>query len=233
MTIETAFVCPYPDCVHQFSADESQLDKRGHLQGECPSCQRLAAFRTPEALDIIEREFQKKVRSDSLKGGPDRAPDYIANRSVVVEDVRSLWNVGSMFRTSDGAGFEHMHLCGITGAPPRKEIAKVSLGAEHTVSWEYFKNPIEAVRHLRDSGVYILGLEKTAESVPLSQHLADAALGTPMSMIVGNEVSGLSPQMLALCDVVCHLPMRGMKESLNVAVAYGIASYAVAAYFDS
>jgi tRNA G18 (ribose-2'-O)-methylase SpoU len=156
-----------------------------------------------------------------------RDQGFVPQLSVVVEDVRSLWNVGSIFRTADGAAFQHIFLCGITGAPPRREIEKVSLGAEKNISWQYVVNPLTALESLRLGGVQVMGLERTDESITLKEALSSEQVHRPLSLVVGNEVSGLSPQALSLCDLVCHLPMRGMKESLNVAVAYGVAAYMI------
>lgn len=180
-----------------------------------------------EALVVIEREYEKRKERGTLSGGPKRDESFITQFSVLVEDVRSLWNVGSIFRTSDGARFEQIYLCGITGAPPRREIEKVSLGAEQNVLWQYHVNPLVPLLKLKKANVQLIGLEKTSDSRLLSQVLAEGLVRTPLCLCVGNEVSGLSPQVLSCCDPVCHLPMRGMKESLNVAVAYGIAAYMI------
>lgn len=221
-------ICPYPDCLLEFEFPDDSLDKRGHFIGDCVHCARPAAFRSLEANEIIVREFEKRKRKDALRGGPERGDDWFANRSVLVEDVRSLWNVGSIFRTADGAGFEHVFLTGITGSPPRKEIEKVSLGAEQVISWDYESNPVTVLSRLKANGVQIVGLEKNDVSSLLSSVISENKIHQPMCLVVGNEVSGLSPQVLSICDLICHLPMRGMKESLNVAVAYGVAAYMIA-----
>lgn len=224
-------ICPNLDCGKELEIevpDGVQLsDKRGHHHGQCPHCGQVAAFRSTEARAIIEREYEKKVRQGHLKGGPERAADFVADLSVLVEDVRSLWNVGSIFRSSDGSGFQHIYLSGISGSPPRKEIEKVSLGAEQNISWEYHMNPLAAIKDVKAKGIQIIGLEKTKDSVLLTDALEQKKIRTPMCLIVGNEVSGLSPQLLDVCELVCHLPMRGKKESLNVAVAFGIAAYLI------
>lgn len=151
--------------------------------------------------------------------------------TVLVEDVRSLWNVGSIFRSADGAGWTRLILSGITGCPPRKEIAKTSLGAEDHLLWKYYLSAVDVLPQLKSAGVLIVGLERNLDSIDLSKAVADGRLRTPLCLVVGNEVTGLSAESLDLCDVVCHLPMRGFKESLNVAVAYGIASYTLASAF--
>ncbi|MDZ4832454.1 MAG: TrmH family RNA methyltransferase [Candidatus Melainabacteria bacterium] len=225
-------ICPYPECSLEFDFPDESLDKRGHFVGDCVHCLKPAAFRNLEAYEIINREFEKRQRQEALSGGPERASDWVAARTVLVEDVRSLWNVGSIFRTADGAGFEHVSLSGITGSPPRKEIEKVSLGAEQVISWDYERNPMVVLNRLKAQNMQIVGLEKNDSSILLSDALMEERIRQPMCLVVGNEVSGLSPQVLSLCELTCHLPMRGMKESLNVAVAYGIAAYMIAQSLD-
>jgi tRNA G18 (ribose-2'-O)-methylase SpoU len=154
--------------------------------------------------------------------------------AACLDDIRSLWNVGSIFRSADGAGFDTLFLCGITGTPPRKEIAKTSLGAEEHVQWHYFGFTAELLPLLRQQGFMIVGLEfveeagEQAGSMSLKQALAERKLAKPLCLVVGNEVLGVSGEALSHCDLVCHLPMRGFKESLNVAVAFGIAAYEIA-----
>jgi tRNA G18 (ribose-2'-O)-methylase SpoU len=156
------------------------------------------------------------------------APDLvepIGPLSAIIEDIRSLMNVGSIFRTADAAGISQLYLCGITGCPPRKEIAKTSLGAENSVNWEYLAHPLDIISTLKRRGVTILALEKTEHSKPLPDLLAEGVISKPLCFVVGNEITGVSPEVLANCDHVCHLPMKGCKESLNVSVAFGIAAY--------
>lgn len=202
-------------------------DKRNHFYGRCPVCGLEAKFRSMEALQSIEVAYRKKLENGSVEGGPTLSEerDRCPRLSVLVEDVRSLWNIGSLFRTADGAGFERIFLTGICGTPPRKEIEKVSLGAENTVSWKYELNPLVALKQLSQSGVFILGLEVTEDSLLLTDAIKSDELKVPLCLVLGNEVSGLSPQVINACDRICHLPMKGMKESLNVAVAFGIAAY--------
>ncbi len=143
--------------------------------------------------------------------------------SVVLENIRSLWNVGSIFRTSDAAGVEEIVLAGYTGRPPREEIAKTALGAERVVPWREAATALEAARELRGRGYSIVALEKTETSVPL----AKAAITFPCALVLGNEVAGLTEEVVRAADVVCHLPMHGLKSSLNVAEAAGVALYEI------
>jgi tRNA G18 (ribose-2'-O)-methylase SpoU len=176
---------------------------------------------------VEQQKRQLFAASEAAHGGLIEPPHQIAPFMVLLENVRSLWNVGSILRTSDAAGFKKVYLTGITGCPPRKEIAKTSLGAENYISWHYFAESGEILRALKENGVSIVGLEYTEDSVSLSTALGLGRLKTPLCLIVGNEESGILPETLEYCDLVCHLPMRGTKTSLNVAVAYGIAAYAI------
>lgn len=225
-------VCPYPDCLApvDLEAEEEVVNKRGHWLASCPACKMTATFREKEAIEKMEASYERRKEANITEGGPD--PLNLASLSVLVEDVRSLWNVGSIFRTADGAGFSSVYLSGISGSPPRKEIEKVSLGAEKTVSWKYKVNPLDFILDLKANGVQILGLERNDESTLLTEAIARNALIKPLCLVVGNEVSGLSPQVMRYCDILCHLPMKGHKESLNVAVAFGIAAYLVSDSFD-
>ena len=141
--------------------------------------------------------------------------------TAVINDVRSLYNVGSIFRTADGAGLEKIWLCGITGIPPSGMISKTALGAENSVPWEYSRDILSVVRGLKDSGYCIVLLEQTVQSIPFQEFMPDR----PICLIVGNEVTGISDELLKLCDQALEIEMHGIKNSLNVAVAFGIAAY--------
>ncbi len=139
----------------------------------------------------------------------------------ILENLRSLWNVGSIFRSADGAGIERLLLCGFTGHPPRKEISKTALGAETAVDWEYWSSAAQACQFLREEGYEVLALETGSQS----RILSEIEIPSRVAFVVGNEVEGISPETLAACDGRIRLPMLGQKDSLNVAVAFGIASY--------
>lgn len=145
------------------------------------------------------------------------------NRETVVllENIRSLHNVGSIFRTSDGAGVDMVYLTGYTGTPPRVQIDKVALGAEKHIPWKHYKRPINAVRNLKKKGFQILALETGENSADLFEYQPK----WPVCLMVGNEVEGLSPQLLQEADAILRLPMHGIKESLNVSCAFSIAAY--------
>ncbi len=155
----------------------------------------------------------------------NRAPWPQENPAVVgvLVDIRSLYNVGAIFRAADGAGVGGLVLCGITPVPPRNEIRKSALGAEESVPWRQEQEVGQALAWLRERGYTLIALEKNAQST----ELYTLELPEKIALIVGNEYWGLPEEVLTTCDVVCHLPMRGRKISLNVSVAFGIAAYEV------
>ncbi len=140
---------------------------------------------------------------------------------VLAHNIRSLHNVGSIFRTCDGAGVGKLYLTGYTGVPPRKEITKTALGADESAAWEFHKDPVSVVKMLKADGVQIVSLEKNKKSTDISQFKAKH----PVCMIIGNEIDGVEDSLLKLSDAVVHIPMHGQKESLNVSVAFGIGIY--------
>lgn len=144
----------------------------------------------------------------------------MADRFIVVaENIRSLHNVGALFRTADGLGVDRLYLCGYTAVPPRPDITKVSLGAETTVAWEQRTDTLALVQEFKARGVTVVALEQT----PASLDLETWAPVWPLALVVGNEVTGVTPSVLASADVHVSIRMDGQKESLNASVAAGIA----------
>ena len=141
--------------------------------------------------------------------------------TVVLNDIRSFHNVGSIFRTADGAGVEKIWLCGITGYPPAAQIHKTALGAEQHVPWEYEKNVLTVLKELKRKHYQIVFLEQTQESISHQEFCPQS----PVCLVVGNEVSGISEEILSYCDASIEIEMAGMKNSLNVSVAFGIIAY--------
>lgn len=146
---------------------------------------------------------------------------------LILDNIRSAYNVGSIFRTADAAGVTKIYITGITPAPVdrfncvRKDIAKVALGAEQSVPWEYAVNTATLIRELKKEGCFTLALEQTKSSIDYTK----VKLKAKNALILGNEVGGISQAVLRECDLACEIPMRGEKESLNVAVAAGIALF--------
>lgn len=142
--------------------------------------------------------------------------------TLLLHNIRSMWNVGAMFRSADAAGIEKIIITGYTATPPRKEIDKVALGAQETVPWEYVEDPAAAVARLKAEGRRVFGLEIAEGSQDYSSL---AAADFPMALLVGNEVEGIGDLLLHECDAVLEIPQYGTKHSLNVAVAAGIAMF--------
>lgn len=149
--------------------------------------------------------------------------------SVVLDSIRSNYNVGSIFRTSDGAMIENLYLCGYTPHPPKKEILKTALGSTESVNWEYKKDPKELVLALKSRGVKVFSLELTDKSKNYYEVTAD---DFPACLIIGNEITGVSQNLIDLCDHSLEIPQYGIKQSLNVAVAYGIAIFEMRKIYD-
>jgi 23S rRNA (guanosine2251-2'-O)-methyltransferase len=149
---------------------------------------------------------------------------------VVLHNIRSLHNVGSIFRTADAAGVSKIFLCGITPGPTDRfgafcgQFAKVSLGAERTVLHEKKSSTVSVIKELKNDGYVILAVEQSPRSVSY-QKLQGIAKKKKIAVVMGNEVKGLPPGILKLADKIIEIPMRGQKESLNVSVSFGIALY--------
>lgn len=141
--------------------------------------------------------------------------------TVVAENFRSLYNVGALFRTADGAGVERLILAGITGRPPDRGISKTALGAEERVVWEYSPSAAEALERLRARGYEIAAIETDLRAIDLF----DWSPRFPVCVVLGNELDGVSPTALERCDVRVEIPMLGLKHSLNVATAAGVVLY--------
>ena len=139
---------------------------------------------------------------------------------VVLDNIRSMHNVGSVFRSADAFLTQAILLCGYTPCPPHRDIHKTALGATETVNWKYFPTAAEAVRSLREQGYRIFAVEQVENSLPLQQFGAQHS--GPLAVVFGNEVSGVGEEVLALCDGSVEIPQWGMKHSLNISVAAGI-----------
>jgi len=140
---------------------------------------------------------------------------------VLLENIRSLYNVGSIFRTADGAGIEHLYLGGYTGFPPRKEISKTSLGSVDYVPWTHNSDASALALDIKKRGYHLCALEHTKQSVNYKNFNYEF----PICLVLGNEVDGISQELLDLCDSAVEIPMFGKKQSLNVSVAFGILAY--------
>ena len=158
-----------------------------------------------ERLDVEEAKSTK------------RHPVY-----VMLSNIRSMYNVGSIFRTCDSALVSELILCGFTPHPPRDEIAKTALGAVDSVPWKYFEHEKDAIKYLKDKGVKIIALEITDKKRPYTSLTPDEY---PLCIVLGNELTGLDDEVLNMCDDAVEIPMHGVKHSLNVSVAAGISIF--------
>jgi len=164
------------------------------------------------------------VSRQVIKAGHPRLPVCVA-----LNNIRSLHNVGNIFRTADGAGIEKIWLCGITGYPPQGGIAKTALGAQDHVSWEYREDILALLKELKNAGYQIVLLEQMQGSV--SHDVFKARF--PVCLVVGNEVDGVAEGLPFICDAAIEIEMAGIKNSLNVAVALGIAVYQLRTQFKN
>lgn len=143
---------------------------------------------------------------------------------ILLHDIRSVYNVGAIFRTADAIGVSKIYLTGITPTPidrfnqPRQDFAKSALGSERSVAWEYAKSPAALITRLKKEGTQVVCVEQSASSVDYKK----AKFGKKVLVVLGNEVSGVSKSILNKADIIAEIPMRGLKESLNVSVSAGI-----------
>jgi len=143
---------------------------------------------------------------------------------ALLDNIRSAWNVGSMFRTADGLGLGRLHLCGFTPTPNVEKVRKTSLGAEDNVAWEFSPDGVAHARALVSAGCRLWALEIDSRAEPL-ENCQRPPGPEPLVLVVGNEIVGIDPGIMALCERVVYIPMQGVKRSLNVAVAFGLAAY--------
>jgi len=142
---------------------------------------------------------------------------------IIAHDIRSLHNVGAIFRCADVFGVEKIYLTGYTGQPPAKEIAKTALGSEHRVVWERGADIYALIHSLREQGFQIVALETGVSALSLTEFQPTK----PLALLLGNERDGIASDILSLCDLKVEIPMPGFKRSLNVSVATGIALFAL------
>ncbi len=181
---------------------------------------------TPQAM-LCPRCHQNTRKIPVPK--PERAPVHSQLSDspalqVLVDNVRSLHNVGAIFRSADGVGVQHIYLCGISPSPENKKLQKTALGSQESVSWSYATNGLKLARQLIAEGFCLWALEDQPGAVSLFESNLPLPK-EPLVLVVGHERIGIDPEILALCQKIVHLPMLGLKDSLNVAVAFGAAVY--------
>ncbi len=148
---------------------------------------------------------------------------------VICDNIRSLENIGSIFRTADALAVDKIFLTGICGQPPHPKISKTALGAEKNIPWQHHWQVWRLVEKLQKEKVSVVVLEQTENSLPYTKFKPEF----PLALVIGNEIKGVSPAVLKRADQIIHLPMFGQKESLNVAVAFGVIGYWVNVFQNS
>lgn len=196
--------CTNPGCGIRFTYEKDREE-----QLHCPRCR-------SDARLILQGFPRLAVKQESLPIGSFHI-------ELMLDNIRSAWNVGSLIRSANGVGVACIHLCGVTPLPDHPAVVKTSLGAEKGTAWRYHADGVEACAGLLERGFHIWALEGGNASSPIYRQVKE--LESPLLLVVGNEISGIDPGIIALSEQVVHLPMYGEKSSLNVAVAAGIALY--------
>ncbi len=197
-------------------------------------------FRFPLDLDQFEGKICPMCGGKLNRDAPRLAqwqPDWIDSPipeiRLVLDNIRSAHNLGSIFRTAEGAGVSRLHLCGLTPSPDKTPaIAKTALGSESRLQWEWHANSLECCQLLKEGGFQLICIE----AIPCARSLLSEALkysDSKIALILGSEPAGVDPAIVALADEVVYIPMSGEKSSLNVSVACGIALYSVLGYFQN
>ena len=200
-------LCVNSDCGLRFPSEKV------HPTGlRCPVC----LGETKEVLTFSEKEDSKRLRF----------PSHLLPISGLLDNIRSAWNVGSIFRTSEGFGVQHLYLTGITSTPDTADLGKTALGAEHTIPWSNHRNAVTLVKQLAKEGYLLWAFESIARARPASQmekFLESARQSKGIILVMGSEKAGVDPGLLEQCHEIFFIPMHGIKKSFNVSVAYGIA----------
>jgi tRNA G18 (ribose-2'-O)-methylase SpoU len=165
---------------------------------------------------LLNEELDRLSKSEYKRS--DKTP-----LTIVLDNVRSLNNVGSVFRSADAYRVEQILLCGITAQPPHREIRKTALGATETVAWSHHEHTIDAIRHLQNQGYIVCAIEQAVDSMNL--HQFQPVANRPLAIVMGNEVEGVDQEVVAACDHVIELEQYGTKHSLNISVCAGIVIY--------
>lgn len=214
---------------------------QGHPHGtRCPLC--MGSTRLILRRELVLEPMQDRSESFHREGAKDTKKSLMEEEKkkashsarlrgengicVLLDNIRSAWNVGSIFRSADGFGFVHAYLCGITPTPEVEAVAKTSLGAEDSVPWSHHKDAVKLVKGLKKEGFQILALEEDTRAVAIKdEDRWMKAENRESVLILGSEVTGVDPELLDLCDKILYIPMRGEKKSFNVAMAFSIAAY--------
>lgn len=194
-------ICQNPACGLRYPLVD------GHPFGErCPLC-------LGETVSAVTRTLSPEPFTPPNEPG--------VQLEALLDNLRSAWNVGAIFRTADGLGVQKLHLCGITPTPENASVRKTALGADQSIPWTYARNALSAAEKLKTEGFHLWALEQDPRAFPVTDPWP--ANDRPIVLIVGNEVTGVDPALLELCERIVYIPMQGQKRSLNVEVAFGVA----------
>ena len=191
-------------------------------------------FRYPISASMSEREVCPNCGSPAnLVLNPTPTSELLPlklekNEKIVegfLDNIRSAYNVGAIFRTADGAGVRHLHLAGITPTPFHPKVRKTALGSEKVVPWTHHRNGLDTVADQKSKGYKVVAIERSPVEHSLFEYAYDDRVESPILLIVGNEITGIDRGILDICDSILAIPMVGSKESLNVEVSFGIAAY--------
>ena len=180
--------------------------------------------RCPACMGETRAALRRNLPAEPARSLPQAHPPARHGMAVLLDNIRSAWNTGSILRSADGFGFSQAYLCGITPTPDHEAVRKTSLGAEDAVPWSYHRDAVKLVKGLKRLGQRIYALEEHEQAMDL---VTSSAAAAPSVLVLGNEITGVDPELLDLCDRILHIPMRGEKRSFNVAIAFGIAAFAL------
>jgi 23S rRNA (guanosine2251-2'-O)-methyltransferase len=200
----------------------------------CRSCglrypltdERAFGIRCPVCLGETRLAAQRKANFEASPIQQHTKKEKWGGIAVLLDNIRSAGNVGSILRSAEGFGFSRAYLCGITPTPENNAVKKTALGAEESVTWSYHKDAVKLAKGLRTKGWDIVSLEEGKNASNIADARRELDLARQTVLIVGNEITGVDASLLELCKRIYYIPMRGEKKSFNVAVAFGIAAYA-------
>lgn len=195
----------------------------GHPFGtRCPGCMGNTTI-------VMRRKLVNEPSSHSRRLSVEDAKKEERGKgfAVLLDNIRSAWNVGSILRSADGFGFTHAYLCGITPTADNEAVTKTSLGAEDSVPWSYHKDAVKLVKGLKAQGWNVYALEDDGRALDVRQAPQLIGASAHNVLIMGSEVTGVDPELLELSDEIFYIPMRGEKKSFNVAIAFSIAAFAL------
>ncbi len=180
--------------------------------------------RCPHCLGETQVIITKRIGMEKIPAKQGKEKQY-PQFAVLLDNIRSAWNVGSILRSADGFGFDHAYFCGITPTPEKEAVTKTSLGAEEFVTWSYHKDAVELIKNLKREGWKVCALEENKKAIDIRD--ASTKRKEKAVLMLGSEVTGVDPGLLKLADEIIYIPMRGGKRSFNVSVAFAIAAYAL------